>query len=292
MSRGTALVANVVRKIEDDQFWLEGDKTKWYVDGTESVTEDIKAVFVQLFEDEETKRFISHSVEKSNSWLLQMYHSVGALFLAPFLTQTDINGYLQRGSMFVFSAHHFRTLLDKGGVQFQSSDKVGQSVIDIGAGDGAVTSTFKTFFDEVYATETSGQMRRRLDEKGIVVVDEINWHTTRKFDVVTCLNVIDRCDMPISLLNSIKEALADKGLLILAMVLPFKPFVEDNTQNDNKPTEMLPIREDTQLIDIVRIVTNLGFTLRSWTRLPYLCEGDLRQSLYVLDDYVFLFSLK
>ena len=54
------------------------------------------------------------------------------------------------------------------------------------------------------------------------------WHDgTHKFDVISCLNLLDRCDQPGSLLHKIKDVLVpDTGRLIVATVLPFKPYVE------------------------------------------------------------------
>ncbi len=54
-----------------------------------------------------------------------------------------------------------------------------------------------------------------------------------KFDVISCLNLLDRCDQPVTFLKKIKKALKPNGLLVIALVLPFKPFVEYN--KDNKP---------------------------------------------------------
>lgn len=54
------------------------------------------------------------------------------------------------------------------------------------------------------------------------------WHDgTHKFDVISCLNLLDRCDQPASLLHNMKAALTpDTGRLIVATVVPFKPYVE------------------------------------------------------------------
>lgn len=48
-----------------------------------------------------------------------------------------------------------------------------------------------------------------------------------KFDVISCLNLLDRCDKPLTLLRDIKQTLCPvTGRLIVAVVLPFKPCVE------------------------------------------------------------------
>lgn len=48
-----------------------------------------------------------------------------------------------------------------------------------------------------------------------------------KYDIISCLNLLDRCDDPLALLRDIRRALVPKtGRLILAAVLPFQPYVE------------------------------------------------------------------
>lgn len=48
-----------------------------------------------------------------------------------------------------------------------------------------------------------------------------------QYDVVSCLNLLDRCDDPLHLLRDIRLSLVpNTGRLILAAVLPFQPYVE------------------------------------------------------------------
>lgn len=60
----------------------------------------------------------------------------------------------------------------------------------------------------------------------VLGIDE--WqHTGLQYDVISCLNLLDRCDDPLLLLRDIKRSLVPKtGRLILATVLPFQPYVE------------------------------------------------------------------
>ena len=46
------------------------------------------------------------------------------------------------------------------------------------------------------------------------------------YDLISCLNVLDRCDCPLGMLRQIHGKLRPGGLLLLAMVLPYQPFVE------------------------------------------------------------------
>ena len=47
------------------------------------------------------------------------------------------------------------------------------------------------------------------------------------FDVISCLNVLDRCSQPITLLHSMLRVLRPvTGRVMVAVVIPFSPFVE------------------------------------------------------------------
>ncbi|KAJ8896962.1 hypothetical protein PR048_002308 [Dryococelus australis] len=116
-----------------------------------------------------------------------------------------------------------------------------------------------------------------------------------QFDVITCLNLLDRCDRPLSLLRDLRAALAPGGKAIVALVLPFNPYVETGVV-DHRPTELLPIRgeyfEEQVMSFISDVLEKNGFHVERWSRVPYLCEGDLNQAFYWLDDAVFILSSK
>lgn len=256
------------------------------------------------------------------------------------MANTSINGLLKRGSMFVFSMQQFKALIDfeatYGNVKLNS-------LLDLGAGDGEVTIKMAPFFQTVYATEMSYTMQWRLQQKGFKVLDVNNWNKIEldaraqesqsiniektnkylKFDVISCLNLLDRCETPITLLKSIKEALVPNGLLVVALVLPFKSFYEYN--RDNRPVEDLfdvrysaqisnelyeehcmamtnqtaqcaqPVKPINPLLSQISYLVNyvfkpIGFELVKYTKLPYLCEGNLSQSYFFMNDYVFVFK--
>lgn len=47
------------------------------------------------------------------------------------------------------------------------------------------------------------------------------------YDLIGCLNLLDRCDKPMTILQSIKRILKQgTGKAIVAVVLPFEPYVE------------------------------------------------------------------
>ncbi|KAL6055853.1 Methyltransferase-like protein 9 [Balamuthia mandrillaris] len=126
------------------------------------------------------------------------------------------------------------------------------------------------------------------------------------FDVVSCLNVLDRCDKPKTLLRQMKDALRPgSGRLLLAIVLPFHPFVEDGPSWSQKqpseqllPSNLCNLRccfdwEATVEGLVKDVFAPMGLKLEKWARVPYLCCGmDGKRGLpYLsLDDVIFVLS--
>ena len=191
--------------------------------------------------------------------------------------------------MFVYSSAQFRTLLDLD----ETKQSRLTSLLDIGAGDGSVTERMASLFERVYATEMSSIMQWRLSASGYTVLDTDQWGD-HKFDVITCLNVLDRCEKPLSLLKNIREHLnPEQGRVLIGLVLPFKPYFEYN--NDHHPNESLHIKGHLAEEQINEFISNvfqpLGFRLKKLSRLPYLCEGDMERSYYFLSDYIFVLEI-
>ncbi|XP_008191414.1 protein-L-histidine N-pros-methyltransferase isoform X3 [Tribolium castaneum] len=261
---------------------------QWYHCDLSKIPLDLSSKFIELGPDDETIKFLQQSEEKSDWILTQIWHSVVKAFLGWFMTQTSINGWLQRGSMFVLSLQQFLKLL-----RVEDSWHK-EALLDLGAGDGEVTAHLASLFDKTYVTEVSTTMRTLLQNRGYSLLDIDSWHQTRKFDLISCLNLLDRCDTPNQLLAQIKTSLKPDGLVLLAVVLPFSAYVEAGSR-DHRPTELLPIVGscfEEQVKSVVDdVLTPAGYEVVSWTRVPYLCEGDLQQSYYWLDDVVFVLKV-
>ncbi|XP_019766969.1 protein-L-histidine N-pros-methyltransferase isoform X1 [Dendroctonus ponderosae] len=287
-----------------DYYLKQINKNDWYQCDLTQLHPDVARTFVQLDPDQDTISFLEEAERKSQWVLTQLWHTVVKMFLGWFMTQTSINGWLQRGSMFVVSRPQLLKLLNVDDtVKFQS-------LLDLGAGDGNVTAQLAPFFHRVYVTEVSVAMKNLLQRQGFSILDIDAWHRTNKYDVISCLNLIDRCDTPLDLLTQIRTALKPDGLVLLAVVLPFSPYVEagegskqdcDSLETafgvfqgacDHRPKQALPIEGDTFEAQVQSLVTNVlkpaHFEVLSWSRVPYLCEGDLQQSYYWLDDAIFV----
>jgi len=193
--------------------------------------------------------------------------------------------------MQVFSSEQFKRLIDRSPTPY-CGDLL-ENLLDIGAGDGSTTDRMADSFKNVYVTEMSTTMKWTLQKKGYHILDVADWASQdTKFDVITCLNVLDRCEKPITLLNEIKNSLKPDGTAVLSFVIPFKPYVEFGQDKTHEPSESINISDEHFEGEINKFVEKVlipqGYDLIKWTRLPYLCEGDIQQAFYWLDDVVFV----
>ncbi|KAJ8713372.1 hypothetical protein PYW07_013742 [Mythimna separata] len=283
----SALARAMYEKQHNDRYLQELDQNEWYRVNKDRLTPDLIKKFVQLYPDEETKAFLSASIDKSSWVWTQIWYLLAKAVLRHFWSVTDINGWLGRGSMFVLSEAQARALLRV------TAHGIGAgALVDVGAGDGEVSRRFAHIYPHNYATEISASMRKTLADKGYKLLDTEKWHHYRQFDCICMLNLLDRCSKPKTMLKQARDALAPGGVLMLALVLPYKPYVE--VTPDHKPEERLPIEGlyfEDQLAAFVKFMREeAGFDLVSWTRAPYLCEGDFAQAYYWLDDSVYVFK--
>ncbi|XP_078364602.1 protein-L-histidine N-pros-methyltransferase-like isoform X2 [Oculina patagonica] len=271
----------------EDNNEQEIEKTTWYKCVNTSLSEELQSKFVESTLDEETEAFLDNCHQKADAVFSQIGHLLFKGFFGFFMSATTANGILDRGSMFVFSNAQFQRLMS-----VDESWKTG-TLLDLGAGDGKVTSVIKHHFHEVYVTEQSPSMRWRLSGRGFKLLDESEWmNVDFKFDVISCLNLLDRCDKPLTLLSDIKRTLHPvTGRLIVAVVLPFKPCVESGTKMV-QPSEFISLNGSSWEEQVNSLVKDVfepcGFTVELFTRIPYLCEGDLYKDFYVLDDALFV----
>lgn len=207
---------------------------------------------------------------------------------------TDANGMLGRGTLFVLSRMQAEHLLGRpGGV-----------LIDVGAGAGHVTKELAPLFDAVVATEASKPMVRQLARSGFAVhsgpsldslVDEARSQGVELgagASVVSVLNVLDRCDSPTALLRDAISLLRPGGVLLLAVVLPFRPHVEEGRSN-RPPAEKLGLDrqagfEQSAVALWKALLEPLGLTLECFARVPYLSQGDQLCRVYTLEDSIWV----
>ena len=249
----------------------------WYEIKEEKLDPNVCKSFKTHFYDNETEEFIIGAC--NISYFKHFFDSTISIFLLPFVSTTSRNAILNRGNMFVASSSLFAEM-----ISYCQNTK---TLLDIGAGSGNVTMKLSSQFDKVFATETSPSMCDRLQAKGYTVLQADNW-TCYEFDVISCLNVLDRCHDPLKLLEEIYKVLSKKGgTCIIALVLPYHGSVEEgnvwSTQRGSLPIRGKGFEEQLSSL-VVEVLEPLGFELNMATRVPYLCTGDLHASYYCLTD--------
>ncbi|KAI1294674.1 Protein-L-histidine N-pros-methyltransferase [Halotydeus destructor] len=285
----SALAKSLYERMMREEQLRKFDKEKWYKINLDSLNDvELQEKFMLSSCDAGTDEFLVKCHDKSDWFFTQIFHSIARTILSAFMTSTSVNGFLGRGSMFVFSEDQFKKLYD--GLSWDSNSRV----LDLGAGDGRVTEVMAKHFSEVHATEISPVMKRILAKKGYKVLDIDKWtDEPGNYDLISCLNLLDRCDKPLTIISQIKSKLKPGGRILLALVLPFSQYVEHSgTSGNNKPSEVINITGSTFEEQLVTLSANVlkpnGLEVVRWTRLPYLCEGDLDLSFYWLHDVVML----
>ena len=275
---------------------------------------ELREKFRALTRDAATDAFLMRASRRP--YLVNWGQAAACTFLRKFMSLTDANAMLGRGKMHVLSEAHVADLLGRGSRDDSSAvlRKNKKLLLDVGAGEGEVTEKFRDGggFDVVVATEASAPMVRRLRQKAFdVVLESTDVSTVTRacgeagggaarasedgFDCVALLNVLDRCDAPRTLLRQLRELLKDDGgVLVLAVVLPFRPFVEDGAEH-RAPREALGLDPhgawEAGANQIwTKVLAPSGFKLERLARVPYISEGDQKHGAYILDDAVFVLS--
>ena len=265
---------------------------------------------VRLNRDDVAEAFLLRCGGRSNA--VRWAQSTAASALRATLSLTDANGMVGRGSMHVLSTAQAQTLLGAG---LPGREKRGV-LLDVGAGDGSVTAQLSPLFDAVVATEVSAPMIRRLkarDFQAVLHTADVSSGVPEatlaagvtlpvtadgapRFDCVALLNVLDRCDTPRTLMAQLRDlVLPEDGRLLLAVVLPFRPFVEDGTER-REPAEQLHLPPNGSFEESLdqlwrEVLQPLGFRLEAVSRVPYMSDGDTRCPVYVLDDALLVLSV-
>ena len=233
--------------------------------------------FVELACDADTDAFLDAAARGRHSWLRTRAHRVLRFFVSDF----DANGLLEMYPLHVASSLQWRALL---------GDLKAKRLLDVGAGYGGVTRTLLPFAEQVVATELSAPMARSLQRMGVVCHQiDISAEDVpgAPFDLVSCLNVLDRTARPRRMLRRLVQLLEPGGRLILALALPYRPFYYVGADTP-EPLERLACAEPHWEAAVNALVEReldpLGLRVLRLARAPYLSFGDTARTHYQLDD--------
>jgi hypothetical protein len=238
--------------------------------GEQNLTEK----FLELSCDDESENFI-------NNCYKSRYQLFKASYLRPWITYfyslPEANAMLGTGKMFMFSKSHLNLLFD---------NQTFNNMLDIGAGDGNVTNQFRIIVltGDITCIESSKKMIKVLQKNGYKIQNEIEGN----FELVACLNVLDRCDRPITMLENIKKI--NKKYAIISIVLPFRGFYYNGVKKSEQLEHLIDYYKhwEENVNILCKKFNELGFKIIKVSRLPYLSEGDNKKEMYSLDTAVFI----
>jgi SAM-dependent methyltransferase len=237
--------------------------------------------FVPLEADAATRAWIDRALDEPQPRLVSVLRDLAK----PLMGIYDANGLVGAYSMRVLGTDQWRRLLETGGT----------SLLDVGAGDGEVTAELAPLFERVTTTELSGPMARRLRARGWQCheLDIAISKLEGEFDLISMLNVIDRTTFPKALLTRAAKLLVPNGRIAIAVPLPIEQVVFAGASK-LEPEQKLPSGHrdfETAALAMADYLGSLGLEVVAFARAPYLCRGDARHPVAVLDDAVFVCRL-
>ncbi len=147
-----------------------------------------------------------------------------------------------------------------------------QNILDVGAGQGITLFHAKRFGYKTYGTEVSDKTIKVLRDNCPFVeavktenFDNFSSSWPKKYDVISCLDVLEHTENPVLLLSKIKDKLNDDGFLIIS--LPNKDryyyklgglvddFVPKEHGGDNPPYHLTFWKKQT----LEKILKRVGF---------------------------------
>jgi SAM-dependent methyltransferase len=270
------------------------DETRWgiplrYSCDPARLGTELAERFVPSQLDTEGEAFLAAALERSPAAWKMRLHRLLTLFVSDF----DANALLGVHPVFLLSTPQALALLEAR----RSTELTEELWLDIGAGSGDVTTRLAALARDMYCTETSRFMARRLRRRGFRCwlgqvgegkpLDPLT--SSERFGVISLLNVIDRTNKPRTLLGSITRQMPSGGILMLSTPLPYEPFYYAGSVT-RAPEEQLRIQAEgweEQLGELWRLeLAPLGLSLDAFTRVPYLSGGDAGHPAYVLDSAV------
>ncbi|MFT3921056.1 MAG: methyltransferase domain-containing protein [Myxococcales bacterium] len=264
------------------QSWTAGEGPELHYEVERRALGKYAEKFVPLAADAGTQAWLAEVAARPHSmvetWLVSQ--------LTRFMSAYDAHGLTATYAMHLLSEAQWGSLT--GGAR--------RALLDVGAGAGYVTEHAKPWFQHITCTETSRPLAKRLGERGFRVhahdLLEVPLPEHGPFDVISCLNVLDRTRRPISLLAALRAMLAPGARLVLALPLPVRPHVHVAGATVS-PQERLPISEDSfklSLVEMSAFLEEQGFDIERIARVPYLSRGDSKAPYYVLDDALWVLS--
>jgi hypothetical protein len=241
----------------------------------------MKQSFVELGPDQALfvflERVATDRAPRGKTWLQRVMRLA--------LSDYDANALLGMYPMHLFSTAQAEQFLGR---------PRGGRLLDIGAGTGDVTAALRPLFETVEVVETAWAARARLKARGYVCRSyDVAKCGIRGdgYDVIALLNVLDRTEYPVKLLERCRAWMTGETRLLLSVPLPYRPLVYASALS-REPKQRLAVVGSSFEDALLRLVRNVllpnDFVLERLTRLPYLSGGDSERAMTALDAAVVL----
>ena len=246
-----------------------------------------------LRSDFETEKYIRDSIYSPVAdWRYKLY-----CFLVDWGVYRYVaSSFLGVSTPFLFSKEQISDLLSDE--LLEGSIK---TVLDVGAGDGAVSSTIcdalKIDAKNYETTEIAPYLGKQLKKRGFTVHMSEKPPEDRTYDLVLCLNVLDRCFSVTKMIDDCVFATKPGGTFVISVPLPLRQAQHriGAAQENLWP----PLYNKTSAWENAaawfanHVLSRYGgsqLQLKRLTRSPYLSNGAKGAPLSVLDAGVFVFK--
>jgi len=232
--------------------------------------------------------------------------------------------------MYLLSSEQLAHLLDKSALGNSCLPLIEGQILDIGAGCGSITDRYLAFLrqehlpngssTQVFATEVSRNMVRVLRRKPgyeVFLTGSIAehhcppvWGDVAKLGLISCLNVLDRCLQPWTLLSDIRRLSLKHSCcpILIGVVLPFSQFLEAHVKHGSNAScwkwqcsKAMPERitypgVGSHLLSFEKhagsfarfVLKKAGLRVARFARVPYISAGDAVSPLYVLTTAIYV----
>jgi SAM-dependent methyltransferase len=247
-----------------------------------AVSKHLRERFLALSFDAANEAFVEAALAAPHGRIRTWLHDLACRLAADF----DVNGLLNMYPVHLLSEAQWQ--------DFLPPEVAGGVHLDVGAGNGNLTQALQSRFRETLVTEASWAMRRRLRSQGFqTYAADLKLVPKRDFQLVSCLNVLDRTANPLTLLHELACLGSPGAWLVIAVPLPLNPFYYRGPFTF-APRQRLDAAGPVFEQALSHLAESLQSALPGWdlarlTRAPYLSWGDSNCSLYALDDAVLLY---
>ena len=199
----------------------------------------------------------------------------------------DAQVYANSPRLYMMSASDWNSVL--------KDNRSAHTALDVGAGKGDLVHFYKDNFSRIVCMETSKAMCRSLQRQGYIAhrtttATYEEEKVSEDVDIVFCLNTIDRCTNPKSLLENIRKLVPPGAPVIISVPLPYchLDFIQKTALSGMGLDGDNTFESSAEVVAQKLLIFN-GFQPVSLYRYPYISSGPLDYPLsQTLDTAVFV----